>query len=36
VAREGGFRFPGCCIIGDESSFLHKHTVIPLHGAAAR
>jgi hypothetical protein len=30
VAREGGLRFPGCCIIGDESSFFHKHTVVPL------
>jgi len=30
VAREGGLRFPGCCIIGDESGFFHKHTVIPL------
>lgn len=30
VAREGGLRFPGCCIIGDESSFFHKHAVIPL------
>jgi hypothetical protein len=30
IAREGGFRFPGCCIIGDESSFLHKRTLTPL------
>jgi len=30
VAREGGFRFPGCCIIGDENSIFHKHTVVRL------
>jgi hypothetical protein len=30
VAREGGFGFPGCCIIGDEGSFFHKRTVIRL------
>ena len=30
IAREGGFRFPGCCIIGDESSLLHKHTIVRL------
>lgn len=30
VAREGGFRLPGCCIIGDESSFFHTHTVTRL------
>lgn len=34
VAHEGGFRFPGCCIIGDESSFLHKHTLILLDSVA--
>jgi hypothetical protein len=28
VAREGGLRFPGCCIIGDEGSFLHKRTMV--------
>lgn len=33
VAHEGGFRFPGCCILGDESSFLHKHTLILLDSA---
>ena len=30
IAREGGGNFPGCCIIGDENSFLHKHTVVRL------
>jgi hypothetical protein len=30
IAREGGLRFPGCCIIGDESSFLHKHSMVRL------
>jgi hypothetical protein len=30
IAREGGFRFPGCCIIGDESSLLHKRTIVRL------
>lgn len=28
VARVGGGRFPGCCIIGDDNSFLHKPTII--------
>lgn len=28
VAREGGGRFPGCCIIGDEGSLLHKRTIV--------
>jgi len=27
VAREGAGRFPGCCIIGDEGSLLHKATI---------
>jgi hypothetical protein len=31
ISREGGFRFPGCCIIGDENSFFHKHAVTTLH-----
>lgn len=30
VAREGGGRFPGCCIIGDESSLFHRRTVVRL------
>jgi hypothetical protein len=30
VAREGGFRFPGCCIVGDEGSLLHKRTIVRL------
>jgi uncharacterized membrane protein YccC len=30
IAREGGFRFPGCCIIGDENSILHKRTIVRL------
>jgi len=30
VAREGGYRFPGCCIIGDESSVFHKHAITPI------
>jgi hypothetical protein len=30
IAREGGLRFPGCCIIGDESSFLHKQSMVRL------
>jgi hypothetical protein len=36
VAREGGFRFPGCCIVGDESSFLHKHTIISVDSSTGR
>jgi hypothetical protein len=28
VAREGGGRFPGCCIIGDEGSLFHKRTIV--------
>jgi hypothetical protein len=35
VAREGGGRFPGCCIIGDESSLFHKRTIVRL-GSGAR
>lgn len=30
IAREGGGWFPGCCIIGDESSFFHKRTIVKL------
>jgi hypothetical protein len=30
VALGGGFPFPGCCIIGDEGSVLHKRTVVRL------
>jgi hypothetical protein len=30
VAREGGFRFPRCCIIGDEDSMFHKRVVVRL------
>lgn len=30
VAREGAGRFPGCCIIGDEGSLLHKATTVRL------
>ena len=30
IAREGGMRFPGCCIIGDEGSLFHKRTVVRL------
>jgi len=30
VARGNGFPFPGCCIIGDEGSLLHKRTVVRL------
>jgi hypothetical protein len=30
VTREGAGAGPGCCIIGDESSFLHKKTIVRL------
>jgi hypothetical protein len=30
VAREGGGRFPGCCIIGDDNSVLHKRSIVRL------
>jgi hypothetical protein len=30
IAREGAGRFPGCCIIGDEGSLLHKATTARL------
>jgi hypothetical protein len=30
LAREGGLRFPGCCIISDENSFLHKRSIVRL------
>src|SRR5262249_3187114 len=33
IGREGGFNFPGCCIIGDENSVLHKRAVIRLDAA---
>jgi hypothetical protein len=26
IAREGGLNFPGCCIIGEDTSFLHERT----------
>ena len=28
IAREGGGRFPGCCIIGDEGSLVHRRTIV--------
>lgn len=31
IAREGGGRFPGCCIIGDEGSLFHRRTIVTLH-----
>jgi hypothetical protein len=30
VIARGGFPFPGCCIIGDEGSLLHKRTIVRL------
>ena len=30
VTREGGIPGPGCCIIGDEGSLLHKKTIVRL------
>jgi hypothetical protein len=30
IAREGGGRFPGCCIIGDEASLFHRRTIVRL------
>jgi hypothetical protein len=30
IAREGGGRFPACCIIGDEGSLFHRQTIIRL------
>jgi len=30
VTRDGGGRFPGCCIIGNEGSLFHRHTLIRL------
>ena len=30
VAREGGFAFPRCCIIGNDDSMFHKPTVVRL------
>lgn len=30
IAREGGGRFPGCCIIGDEGSLFHRRTLVTL------
>jgi cholesterol oxidase len=28
--REGGGWFPGCCIIGDQGSLLHRRTIVKL------
>jgi hypothetical protein len=33
IARGGGGRFPGCCIIGDEGSLLHRRTIVKLDRA---
>lgn len=30
VSREGGGRFPGCCIIGDAGSLFHRPTILKL------
>jgi hypothetical protein len=30
IAKGGAFPFPGCCIIGDEGSLLHRRTVVRL------
>jgi hypothetical protein len=30
IAREPGVNFPGCCIIGDDGSLLHKRTIVQL------
>ena len=30
VVREGGGRFPGCCIIGDQASLFHRPTIVKL------
>jgi hypothetical protein len=30
IARAGGGWFPGCCIIGDQGSLLHRRTIIKL------
>jgi hypothetical protein len=30
VAREGAGWFPGCCVIGDEGSLLHRRTIVKL------
>ncbi len=34
IAREGGGRFPRCCVIGDNDSFLHKRRIIKLQPGA--
>jgi len=31
LAHEGGYHFPGCCIIGEDGSFFHKRTVVQLN-----
>jgi len=30
VARGGGGWFPGCCIIGEQGSLLHRRTIVKL------
>lgn len=30
VARDGGFNFPRCCIIGEDNSLLHRHALTPI------
>jgi hypothetical protein len=34
IVRGSGSPFPGCCIIGDESSLLHKRTIVRLEPTA--
>jgi hypothetical protein len=31
ITRAGGGRFPGCCIIADEASLLHRRTLVTLN-----
>jgi len=31
ITRVGGGRFPGCCIIADEASLLHRRTLVTLN-----
>lgn len=31
ITREGGGRFPRCCIVGDDASFFHRRTMVEIN-----
>jgi len=31
ITREGGGRFPGCCIVGDQGSLFHRRAIVKLN-----